>query len=404
MQRVHLAKDKWDETVPDELTRHWKLICADLVDNLPHLEIPRHYLYGSTITDPPLMSEAVAEEFHLLGFSDASERAFAAVVYIAAMNNSSTVVSLVTSKTRVSPSKQQSLPRLELCGAVLLAELMDAVSKALKIKFKSKRYWSDSTITLAWIKCEPTRWKTYVANRVAKIQQLTNPKEWNFVPGTDNPADCASRGISPADLIDHPLWWSEPKFIQNQVDLMQYNELPLEIHYDCEANKESKQVKKVCHIATSTWPSDILKRFSTLTKLKRVTAYLFRFPKFALSKTEFSLKGTPLTAAELRSSLDVWIRLVQFSAFESEIRSIKDGKLVHRKSHILNLNPFIDSRGILRVGGRLKHANLPDGTKNPILLPRKSHLTYLINHKAHHSSLHAGPQHMMSVIRQDFWS
>jgi len=109
---------------------------------------------------------------------------------------------LVCSKSRVAPLKRLSLPKLELCAALLLSQLCQAVLKALNKTFGRIILWSDSTITLHWIRTHPYRLKTFVANRVASIQELTSAFEWRHVPSQDNPADLISRGILPAELGD----------------------------------------------------------------------------------------------------------------------------------------------------------------------------------------------------------
>jgi len=403
MQKIHLANSKWDDPVPNNLQESWEQLCLDLNQNLPKLEIPRHYLYGSSIPDA-VSSTTGSESFHLLGFSDASEKAYAAVVYLAAyMKDTPVSISLVTSKTRVAPSKSQSLPRLELCGALLLAELMSTVDQALKINITSKHYWSDSTITLSWIKGQPSKWKTYVANRVSKIQQVSDPQFWKFVPGIKNPSDCASRGVSVADLITHPLWWRGPASIPSLPQLLNADLAPQPIGLEeiCELKKETKPPVQLCNLTTDSWPMKIIQRFSTLTRLRRVTAYMLRFLN---KKSSSSVKNCgPLTSDELQNAFLVWVRLVQVHCFREEIKSLQYGKPLHSKSNILSLNPYLDTTNVLRVGGRLRNSSLTENAKHPILLPRKSHLTYLVMHHSHLCNLHSGIQQMMTFIRQNFW-
>jgi len=85
------------------------------------------------------------------------------------------------------------------------------------------------------------------------------------------------------------------------------------------------------------------------------------------------------------------------------LQSITHGKALSCKSNILALHPFLDTLGVLRVGGRLRNSQLTPDQKHPILLPRHSRLTDLIITEAHVSHHHAGPQLMQAVIQKQFW-
>jgi len=98
--------------------------------------------------------------------------------------------------------KRLSLPRLELCAAMLLADMYQASLKALKATLNKVRFWTDSMIVLAWLKSPAARWKTFVANRVNHIQEATNVDDWNHVKSKENPADLVSHGIDANILRD----------------------------------------------------------------------------------------------------------------------------------------------------------------------------------------------------------
>jgi Pao retrotransposon peptidase len=198
-QSLWQEKFGWDDILPENITNQWTSIEKEL-PMLGKIEIPR-YIEGET------------EDLELHGFCDASERAYAAVVYSRAITQHGIKVTMLTAKTRVSPLKnRQTLPRLELLGAVLLSRLMKEVQTTLNFKNENKiHYWSDSTITLAWIK--GNNWKQFVANRVNEIQSNTNINNWHHVSTKENPADCASRGIRPSALKDFSLWWQGPSWL-----------------------------------------------------------------------------------------------------------------------------------------------------------------------------------------------
>ncbi|GFT35707.1 uncharacterized protein TNCV_1697011 [Trichonephila clavipes] len=114
-----------------------------------------------------------SEVIEIHGFADASERCYGAAVYCKSKNlKSETLVQLITSKSRVAPIKSLTIPRLELCAAVLLAKLVKRVVAALQLETAEVYLWSDSMIVLAWLRKEPMDLKTFVQNRVAKIQEL----------------------------------------------------------------------------------------------------------------------------------------------------------------------------------------------------------------------------------------
>ena len=103
-----------------------------------------------------------------------------------------TQVSLLVTKSKVNPLKRQTIPRLELCGAVLLATLAATVRRVLRVDIERICLWIESTI-VHWINRSPYTLQTFVANRVAEIQRLTNGAEWRHIETLD-PADLISRG------------------------------------------------------------------------------------------------------------------------------------------------------------------------------------------------------------------
>ena len=122
--------------------------------------------------------------------------------------------SLVVSKTKVSPIKRLSIPRLELCGAQVLTKLLCHVKGIFQLPMNCVFTWTDSTIILNWLTGNPRRFKTYVGNRISFIVDQITPHRWKHVPGVQNPADCASRGLFPLQLKEHNLWWNGPHWLQ----------------------------------------------------------------------------------------------------------------------------------------------------------------------------------------------
>ncbi|GFT62592.1 uncharacterized protein TNCV_1702501 [Trichonephila clavipes] len=165
-----------------------------------------------------LDSSGDSSEVQIHTFSDASQKAYGAAAFLRVKHKDRVSVDLVTSKSRVAPLKRLSLPRLELMGALLAARLAKEVKKILDQKCSTRAFfWTDSQVTLHWIKGPSHRWKPFVANRVREIQSLTDPNSWFHCSGKDNPADLLTRGISVDALTTNSKWWNGSSFLR-QID------------------------------------------------------------------------------------------------------------------------------------------------------------------------------------------
>ena len=159
----------------------------------------------------------------LHAFGDASERAYGACIYLRLPLVQGYQVSLVIARTRVAPIKKLSLPRLELMSALLCARLVTFVRSALDLDHSKITCYSDSTVSLGWIKADPLKLKTFVGNRVSEIQSLVSPSNWLHCPGRYNPADLASRGMDGNELQSCKSWWTGPEWL-SQYEKIPYNE------------------------------------------------------------------------------------------------------------------------------------------------------------------------------------
>ena len=108
------------------------------------------------------------------------------------------------------------MPRLEPCGAQVLAKLLQHVKDVLQLPASSVYAWTDSEIVLHWLSGNPRRFKTFVGNRVSDIISTIAPEKWSHVPSAQNPADCASCGILPSELVEHELWRNGPSWLKSE--------------------------------------------------------------------------------------------------------------------------------------------------------------------------------------------
>jgi hypothetical protein len=391
MQTIWSEHIGWDESLPSSMHQEWLNYYRSL-NVLNELRIPRHVLRVNRDT------------IQLHGFSDASAKAYGAVIYLVCTDsNGQTASSLLCSKSKVAPLKTVTVPRLELCAAHLLAKLYVSVSEALNVPIFSSTLWSDSTITLAWIRQCPSILRTFVANRVSQISGMTMNCEWRHVPTNYNPADLVSRGVDPAALLTSDLWWHGPPWLCSPKDTwpsLMPSSSPDGITVDCQSEMRPLPVVSL----TINIPAPLLNihTYSSFNKLQRVTAYILRFIYNLQQSAAHRRKGF-LTYTERENAVLFLVKSEQQSAFLADIQTLSKGIPLSSRSNILSLAPFIDDNGILRVGGRLKHANISYNEKHPILLPRSSAFVKLLFVYEHKRLLHIGPLGLLNSIRTKYW-
>ncbi|XP_033229326.1 uncharacterized protein LOC117180870 [Belonocnema kinseyi] len=333
-------------------------------------------------------------ELHRLG--DASEKAIGVVIYLRVTSPSNlTRVTLVMAKTKVARLKETSIPRLELCAAVLLVKLMSHVQSVLSLPDSAPIHlWSDSENTLDWIRVPPLRWKTYISNRVSEIQRVLPAAAWHHVPGTDNHADCASRGLTPIRLEHHLLWWQGPVWLARP-ELLWPN---LTEARDPSVDREERDITHSALVDHET-PWRLLTQYSSLRKLLRFTAICLQFVD-RLRRKHFERPPCHPTTTYLKLALQKLIGQIQQKTFPKVIIKVQRQLPVSKSSPLLKLLPFLDSNGILRLGGPLTHAVLDYEERCPYILPKDSPLTTLIVRNGHQFMLHGSPQLTLSYLRR----
>lgn len=326
----------------------------------------------------------------LHGFCDASFAGIAAALYVKNVNSNK--VTLLIAKAKVAPKREENtttIPRLELSGAALLAELTNYATQKMHITFNRTFLWTDSKVALGWINANPLKYRTFIANKIKTINKLTDKKQWFHVRSEDNPADCGSRGILPSELKTHALWWNGPAFLTDSNFVYPNNECIL------------PEIELVSHVAEiKVCNESFLPKCSSYSKLKRVIAFCLRFIRMCRQKKR--VDGS-ISLNEIRAAENVILKTMQAESFGNEISQLQKGKALTKNSKLIHLTPFLDNNGILRVGGRLKNAQIPYNAKNQMLLPHDHFVTKLIINSIHLTCLHGGPRLTESVLRQKYW-
>ena len=211
LQSTWLARLGWDEQLPNEAAvkvKQWFVEAGCLNE----ICIPRYMKNGIQSTNVDL-------ELHT--FCDASQEAYAAVVFLKTTSIdteevSTTSVQLIMAKSRLAPLKRPTIPRMELLACLIGARLTSYICNELKLKDAQVYLWTDSTTALSWIK-RNDEWGTFIGNRVREICSLTSTDDWKHVSGVNNPADLPSRGCMPCNLLQSK-WWEGPTWLYLKKD------------------------------------------------------------------------------------------------------------------------------------------------------------------------------------------
>ena len=398
-QELCLEKVDWDGEVQGDLLKYWTLLLEEL-RCLSSVRIPRCYF----------QSTPVKCELH--GFCDASHRAYAAVIYIRAIYSDGRIgVRLVASKSRVAPLKKQSIPRLELLGAVLLARL--ASKFAATVSQLRTFNWTDSMTALCWIKNEKV-WKQYVQHRVEEIRELTTRDSWRHCPGEFNPADIPSHGLSARELAENKIWWNGAPFLYKQETEWPENK-PTQLEDESVLQEAVKNNPSVTYSLVNTVAVEPkmkiyqvidINRISNLTKLLRVTALVLQFVRKLKNKVRGKKRTEnwkSLGASDLNEAEKLWIKVVQASSFVEEGDFLKNRRINSKPpAYVSQFELFLED-DIIKCKGRISNSPLPSNSRNPVLLPAKHSFVMLVIKDAHEAVKNSGIRDTLTTLRERFW-
>ncbi|KAK3737845.1 hypothetical protein QZH41_004783 [Actinostola sp. cb2023] len=409
----------WDDPIPDELLPRWERWRREL-HVLEQLRIQRCF-------KPNDFGEIKSTELH--HFSDASQDGYGQCTYVRLTNERDQVhcSQMAMAKARVTPLKPVTIPRLELSAAVTSVMVSNSLKKEeLDYSNVTEVFWTDSKVVLGYINNMAKRFHIFVANRIQQIHDLSEPDQWHYVKTDENPADAASRGLTALQLVNDSKWLKGPEFLWKsdiKDTLSQQEAEPLD-QDDPELKKTlTTQVKE-------TFPKCIessrLDRFSDWVVAKKAIALCLRLKERLRAKTSQGDKSpkheesNKVRIDELDKAEIEIIKCVQHEQFKEEIRSLlalkahgefkanqaarNRNQALKPSSGLYRLDPYLDENEILRVGGRLRRANMPEGVKHPVILPRQCHVTSLVVQFCHQAVKHQGSGMTHNELRQrGYW-
>ena len=394
-QRVCQTKGSWDDQLDEETRKEWDRWLRS-AERYSRIEFPRCY--------HPNLAESTC--VMLIGFCDASEKGYAAVVYLrmvtTILSKENVGCSLVASKTRVAPLKKQTITRLELLGALILSRLMVRIRSILRdVKVNEEYCFTDSAVAAHWICNSTKRYKKYIDKRADKIRLMVEPEKWMHVPGKENIADLPSRGCLPEKFREHEEeWFNGKEWLKKDKDkwpvkrvsdlqLTKSNEEVLESELrKAEVSKEKVLLgTDVANIESVIDP----KRYSTLTKLLRVTSICHKFIDIKLKRQKDIDKE--ISAEDMSRSKDLWIRHLQ--------RLVTQEPKYEKTAESLGIKQ--DSNGYLRCMGRLGRGKIPFDSKHPMILPGGHWVTTLIIRACHEKVFHDKVKETLAEFRSAYW-
>jgi hypothetical protein len=392
LQKIVSEKLDWDERISDQQQQEWNA----WLKQLPQLDT----ILIDRCIKPPGFGEIIRKELH--HFCDASERGMGACSYIRLMNDRGQVhCNLILAKSRVAPLKPTTIPRLELQAAVLATRLSRAIHQELGMEIDDEFYWSDSKIALGYIGNDAKRFHTYVANRVYEIRAWSRAEQWHHIETTLNPADIASRGGSVQQLKDSS-WWVGPTFLWKQnLDIPSISCKNQDT--ECNLNDNDPEIRKVrANTTTSKTVPTMGNRFARYSDWMKLSKAIAQMKSIAASG-EWKIR--PIGLSEVSAAERFIIKVVQHEAFGVEMEALQQNQRVAKGSSLIKFDPFLDSDGILRIGGRCDASVLLTyKEKHPIILPKTSHVSTLIAQYFHKQTFHQGRTTTLASLRGNgYW-
>ncbi|XP_058456808.1 uncharacterized protein LOC131434170 [Malaya genurostris] len=394
MQQIWRSGTDWDDLISVDLRDGWRTWCRQM-QKLNAVSVPRCFFKGVNSS----MLKNV--EAHL--FVDASELACAAVLYLRFCSGGGPRCVLVAAKTKVSPLKPLSIPRLELQAAMIGTRLMDSVLKSLDIKITNRFMWTYSTTVLCWLRSDSRRYHQFVAFRVGEILTTTSVDEWHYVPSRMNIADAATKWKDGPNFDPNSPWFKGPEFLYQTPD-----------HWPSEPSlnrAEAETELRSVFLYHGTIPYSLIdaSRFSNWNRLLRTTAYVLRARR--RFKGEKVIKPCIMSKEELFLAENLLWQQIQAESYPDEYAILRRSRenctspvSIPKSSALYRLSVFIDEYGVIRMNSRITEApTVLYDTKFPIILPRKHVAVHLLAESYHRKFRHGNNETVCNEMRQRFF-
>ena len=395
LQELCRQKVGWDEKIQDTLEQQWKC-WLDTLDGISKLSIERCFI-------PAALERPCKAELH--HFSDASEQGYGVVSYVRVTDARGVIsCNIAMGKSRVTPLKTVSIPRLELTAATTAVKLDKMLKNELSIPLDRSVFWTDSTAVLQYLRNDDKRFQTFVANRISLIHDNTTVDQWRHIEGVKNPADYASRGLRVGESEKIHRWFKGPEFLWQDksswpepINLSPVSDKDPEVRGGriCVTKESKPNPVKTLIEANSSW-TKLLKSVAWLLRLKRIlrNRVCIKMKRDIPKKPEHCSSKGELTLKELYNAEREVIQFVQSKSFSLEE--------CDTPKSLRKLNPERRD-GILCVKGRLENAPIGVELRQPVILPKKGHVTEMVIKHYHRMVGHSGRNQTLAFIRRKYW-
>ncbi|XP_055633231.1 uncharacterized protein LOC129773617 [Toxorhynchites rutilus septentrionalis] len=407
----------WDQTINEQAAVDWKRWTKHLVD-VAKVEIPRYY-FGDG-----LMLEYSTLQLHI--FVDASESAYGCAGYFRIMAGEVPRCALVQAKSKVTPLKLVSIPRLELMAAVLGIRLAESIKANHNFLVKDVFYWTDSSTVHSWIISEQRKYKSFVAFRIGEIISRSKPSQWNWIRGKGNVTDHLTKWKVGPHIGEESPWFRGPKFLYES-SMNWPQQLPKTANV-----QEEMRATFLLHTIEIQGSLMDVSRISKWNVLIRTLACVNRF----IYNIRAKCKGKPIVVVPATSKIKamaliplpsiqkslsreeyqvaeriLW-KMAQADGFPDEVRvftkirqdDCSSSMKIERNSSLFKLSPIMDEFGIIRMEGRTKPVEfIPFELRFPIVLPKGHLITRKLIEHYHHKMGHAGRETVVNELRQRFY-